>query len=503
MVRVPRWAEKLFSQRCSWGDAVATKPDEDINGWDYFVEFPDRPSDLPFEKTLPRKQAFVQIKSTVGLSTRTSVKLSNMLKACNSHDPWFVFLVRNDGSVFGLEVIGQLLERSLKQIRIARLEGKPLHRATMSLNFAPNDLVEGDIVSWMEQRVGDSSLSYISKKRDQFTTVGYERGFGSGKLIISAKNDEDFSHNFLGLGNGLDVEQFLYTDLRFGVPEQIEEFSGKGRLFIEPVPVDVCELRIFSPTKEPRMVLNGTVYGFKPPMSALSDGRIRFSSPPVEVIVSNTTGRLIVKTDEAKPQSLTVFSLHAKLLRWMRTSSIEIEVRRHGVRAWQGKFNSSATEGPKSFFEIISALENIATSTDLSHFHFSLNDLNQALPELYDAAILISDKNLRLEASDGAFGAGKIDTIMYLARAELAGATVAAIAERSVKNDEDRGTTRRVTLGPATILDAYLVTGTDDDGGAVLQEELAHFAKQAGMKYEVLVIADMMERLADSRKSGP
>jgi hypothetical protein len=242
MVRVPRWAEKLFSQRCSWGDAVATKPDEDINGWDYFVEFPDRPSDLPVEKALPRKQAFVQIKSTIGPSTRASVKLSNMLKACNSHDPWFVFLVRNDESVFGLEVIGHLLERSLKQIRMARLEGRPLHRATMSLNFTPNDLVEGDIINWMEQRIGDTSLSYISKKRDQFNTVGYERGFGSGKLTVSAKNDDEFSQNFLGLGNGLEVEQFLYTDLRFGVPEQIEEFSGKGRLFIEPVPIDVCEV---------------------------------------------------------------------------------------------------------------------------------------------------------------------------------------------------------------------------------------------------------------------
>lgn len=502
MARVPRWAEKLFSARCSWGDAVATKPDEDINGWDYFVEFADRTTGELTERSPSRRQAFAQIKSTTGNSCRTKIKLSNVLKACDPREAWFVFLVKTDQTIYGREIIDDVLSRGLREVRKARLEGTPLHKTTMSLDFRAEDKIDGDLVEWMQARLGDTAQSYTNNKKQQFDTKGYENSVGTGKFIVTANSEGDFNDNFLGLGKGLSVEHFLYTDLRFGLPEKIEEFRGKGRLFIEPTPIDTCQIKLSGPSNEPPLVLNATVYGFKPPMSAPSDGRLRFSSPPVELITSKGGGQILLRNEENDCHALAHFALHAKLLRWMNTTTIEAEIRRRSVRAWGGKFQRNGAAAPNAFLEVVAALEKLGAHTDLSKLQFSVRDLKCALPELHEAAVLLSDVNLRIEISDESIAAGKFDALMYLACADLRETTIAVVAERPVIKDRSKGAMRILTLGHPVIRDAYLIEKALDEDRHRLQLELTRHADEAGAAYEVLIVQDIMERLKENREKN-
>ena len=41
MPGLPKWAEKYFELKCVEGGAIASRPDEDRNGWDFLVELPE------------------------------------------------------------------------------------------------------------------------------------------------------------------------------------------------------------------------------------------------------------------------------------------------------------------------------------------------------------------------------------------------------------------------------------------------------------------------------
>ncbi|WP_172730182.1 hypothetical protein [Neorhizobium tomejilense] len=499
MARIPRWAEKLFSARCSLGDAVASRPDEDINGWDYFVEFPHTPFDGELEKSPPRRQAFAQVKSTIGRSRRPSVKLSNMLTACNSPDPWFIFLVQKTGEIYGIEVLDDLLSRSLKEIRRARLGNAKLHKVLLPIEFAQKDRIDGDVVEWMAQRLGQSTAAYAQKKKEQFETSGYEHGYGTGKIVVSAKDEDEFTNNFIGLGKGLAVESFAYSDNRFGLPDLkvVQNTNGTGRIFFDPLPIGSCDIKLIGPASEPPLALKGSVFGFPPPM-ANTDETIRFSSPPLEVIKSGGSGRFILKNDDDVPYDLNRYVLHAKLLRWLHSTAIKMEVRSRGVPVWQARFRQNSGKIDKAFADIIHGLRSIGAHTDLSGLQFSIDDLKRAQPDLHEAMALLTESNLRLEATASGFGEDQIDAVLYLSFARLRGALLSVIATRPVTSSSINGDLRRLILGPPTIKDAYFISdATEDDDVTMLQEFNRH--AKATADEAVLLIPDMMERLAETR----
>ncbi|WP_172717294.1 hypothetical protein [Neorhizobium sp. T6_25] len=499
MARIPRWAEKQFSARCSLGDAVASRPDEDINGWDYFVEFPHAQFGGDWEKSPPRRQAFAQIKSTIGRSRRPSVKLSNMLRACSSPDPWFIFLIQNNGEIYGIEVLNDLLSCSLKEIRRARLGNSKIHKVLLPIEFALNDRIDGDVVEWMTQRLGPSALAYAQKKREQFETSGYEHGYGTGKIVVSAKDEDEFANNLIGLGKGLAVESFTYSDDRFGLPDLkvVQNTSSTGRIFFDPFPIGSCDIKLIGPAAEPPLALKGSVFGFPPPM-AKTDETIRFSSPPLEVVKSGLSGRFILKNDDDVSYDLSRYALHAKLLRWLHSTAIRLEVRSRGIPVWQTTFRQSSGKNDKTFADIIHGLSAIGAHTDLSGLQFSIDDLRRALPELHEAMALLTESNLRLEATASGFGEDQIDAVMYLCFARLRGALLSVIATRPVTSSSISGDLRRLILGRPTIRDAYFISDATEDDDVTMLQEFDRHAK-ATADEAVLLIPDLMERLAVTR----
>ncbi|MGB3464989.1 MAG: hypothetical protein WBA74_06960, partial [Cyclobacteriaceae bacterium] len=89
--------ENLFAARCTapnaQADAVINPSLNDEHGWDHVVEIElpqavARPADL----RTPVLACYAQIKTTRGTKPKTTVKLSNALKAARSPAPSFVFL---------------------------------------------------------------------------------------------------------------------------------------------------------------------------------------------------------------------------------------------------------------------------------------------------------------------------------------------------------------------------------------------------------------------------
>ncbi|WP_152975999.1 hypothetical protein [Ensifer adhaerens] len=81
---------------------------------------------------------------------------------------------------------------------------------------------------------------------------------------------------------------------------------------------------------------------------------------------------------------------------------------------------------------------------------------------------------------------------MYAVSAELAASKIASIVERPVLEDVVDGEKRRTTLGPPSILEAYLIENGAEDEKSVVREDLSLLAKEAGAAYDVLIIPDIM-----------
>ncbi|MFA1624618.1 hypothetical protein ACDY96_17870 [Rhizobium mongolense] len=499
MSRIPRWAEKLFSARCSWDGAVASEPDEDINGWDYFIEFPDANIEGPVETTPSRRQAFVQVKSTERNGLEAKVKLSNMLKACSSTDAWFIVLVKRDGTIWGREIKDDLLRRSLKEIRSARLQGKQLNRQYLSIRFSAENKIQGNVITWMGEHLGPSIAAYAEEKSKQFRTAGYESGAGTGKFTVIADNDEIIGDNFLGLGKGLQLESFAYSHARFGLAEPLQEVGRSGTIYITPNPIGSCLIKVRGPSNEPSLVLEGNTYGFRPTQTPPADFRLRFSAPPLEVILSGQRGRAFLKTDENEAYALPRLELHAKLLRWMNHGPLEIEIQRKGFPQFRKRFQAGESDpSTVAFNDIVAALVEVARHAIPHDLKITIADIRKGLPTLHEAAMLLSKRLLRVEFTEDAVPRESFKSVMYNVAGQVGSWTLASVVERPVRDDRIEGGLRRLYLGHPSLREAYLLRDTSQ---VEIGSELSRVAEEAGHDTDILVIPEIMDRIAENHRS--
>src|SRR5689334_1906287 len=97
-MRLSDYAELTFARACAAADAIAHPPRKDENGWDYLVELAPAHDPRPLDLHEPILKMWAQVKSSEGDGRRCKVKLSNLLKSAQSHDPWFIVSIAKDTS---------------------------------------------------------------------------------------------------------------------------------------------------------------------------------------------------------------------------------------------------------------------------------------------------------------------------------------------------------------------------------------------------------------------
>jgi len=125
--RLPKWAEVAIEHLCIAAGAVAHSPEDDLNGWDYLVEFPPESHPGPADTHPPAKSACVQVKSKIQGRPACRITLTNALKAAQSMQPWFLVLVivENDGSkpaICAAHLWEDFMRRALMAVRQAENE---------------------------------------------------------------------------------------------------------------------------------------------------------------------------------------------------------------------------------------------------------------------------------------------------------------------------------------------------------------------------------------------
>lgn len=472
MPNLPKWAEKYFSLKCSEGNAICTSPDEDVNGWDFFVELPGKEHTGPEETRPPIHTAYVQIKSTTDGKLKTAVKLSNMLKACRSRDPWFVVLVAadkqgNNAALYAVHVWTDLMRQSLAAIRKASMEGKPLNKVRLSINFPPEAKVNSNIVSWMQLTIDSAASDYSGEKARVSETLGYEDGCGVGNLVVEAESEEDLMLAFLGIGPGIEISQFTYTHSRFGLPDPEPKIDcSEGRIQISPNPTGECEIKVRGPITQPSIALEGSIYLLSLPGLPEAKRRVRLAAPPVDLVWSQSGIDIFLSLGRSEQHDLSHLQTYVRIHEWLRTGSVEIQAwskGRHLFRSGTTASEFSHLPDLSLLSTILDTLIRLAEVRRARSIQLSLAELDAARNHLSFFAQVLDEGSLRVEFPAEKDVSSPKTALLYYATVNVGTRTFDCLVQRRVREDVIVGDVRRITSDRPTFVEVYLTENATED----------------------------------------
>jgi len=484
--RLARFAELQLPTLCAEVGALCHQVEEDESGWDFLVEFPPKAYAGPADTHPARKCAYVQVKSAQRQRLSCRLKLSNALLAAQSPHPWFVVLgvarTRNKPlKLYAVHVWEELMRRTLKAVRRAENEKRPLNRCWLIIPFNAADERNEKLVLWMQEVIEAVGSDYEQAKKTLYQTLGYEDGYGTASLTIEGVTGEEVLKNFLGLGSGLPISRFTFTPSRFGInsPEPLID-ALSGVVHVTPSPAGVCEIRLRGPHSSDPIILEGKIYGTGIPELPREQQRVRFSAEFLEIVWSPTEGSECsteLKPDE-KTDLLTIEN-YATLNEWLGKGEIDVQVWSKGKRVVAGVLRGK----PDLRWEwsiaarTLRLLRNIAGPAMQHRIRVSLKDITTAsgLKTFYQ---LVEAGSFRLDFVPLPDAPPRFSSVLYWFHVDIGDEVFYALVERNITEDlliEER---RCVTAGEPRRLEAYVLTNATVDDRKIMSHDYERVAEQ-------------------------
>lgn len=241
-------AENLF-ERLILPQFHFTKPQKDLDGWDFLLRLRTPTSSHGFQALLKQPPPFrylVQVKSVLskaGSSTkskRISVPLDRLLNAAKDSNPWFYFVVRHTEAWDPLDVFIFHVDRFWIEKVAKRLSDEPTgDRSKMTLDLTLSDknsieATEQAVHAYINAACGDDSATYSARKKQWWERAGLEK---SGSTVTFTTDDgatgaQAVSDLLLGL-RSIGGAELKAVETRFG--RNFEEVVlSNGQLRVEP-----------------------------------------------------------------------------------------------------------------------------------------------------------------------------------------------------------------------------------------------------------------------------
>jgi len=375
--RTDRIAENLFERKCLDEGCTVNRVGDDQNGWDFIVEFPPLAHDGPVDTRPPALSCLVQIKSTQTESATVRIKLSNALKFAKNPLPCFTVLIvfSADGKTPSRYYLQHFhhdqITQALKSARQAHgsTSAAP-NRKTIPLRFGPEDVTaENDLVNRIARSVPNPS-DYSALKSEFYRKVGYENGYGQGKITFASEHSAAFVDALLGKKSPVPVQRIFFHEERFGIANPKAVFDGPGTIHITPEPRTDCRVVLRPPGGSEQIVLSGKV--FAPGIPNLPDEfrKIRIETDILEFTCGAGTGREVKFGDFSAsfrtkdPTSIDRLDQFAGLWSWFENGPLDLEVWIAGKRFLNGQIDANAKENKGYFNQLRRVTHALATFVD-------------------------------------------------------------------------------------------------------------------------------------------
>jgi hypothetical protein len=468
-----KYAEKHFAGFCAAAGAVCTPPDSDENGWDFLVELPAevRDSNLPSDMRPKPQKVFVQVKSTSADLQYCQIKLSNVLKACQSNLPWFIvfYKLNSRSEVRGIYLShfgSDKIKSGLEAVRASETRGIELHKKKLRFYFAPEMECQSRLLDQMKQLIVDFGPDYEMKKSKLYQEVGYENGFGSGSITIKASDFRDIEPGMLGLGNGLRATKFNFVPERFGIPFEGGRIELEhGTLQIQPTPHD-CKVVVTGQSGD-SLTIDGKIYSSGLPVSGPNARAIRVSFAGVEAV--GTVGSdftLDVGVDPFRIFSIRELRFHSGIRSSSGESEFDVKI------WWEGKPLLALTMITKfqgnhvdwrSLDSLLAFVEGIAGEVNLQTVRISATEVIDAWRDLQSQKCATSQQNIFLQFNAGDVPVAKYDEVVYYSRCTVGSFALCVLLKRMVQSNSVAKGQRILELGSPIFLSKYAISSEDEE----------------------------------------
>lgn len=462
------YGEHRFASYCSDGGATVHRVGDDKNGWDYLVEFPEEPHGGPVDTAPADLSAYVQVKTTRGRACETQIKVSNMLRAARSPQPWFVVLFHLPSgaerpTVYARHFWKDLIAVGLEASQRSQRDRRPLHKRRVTVRFSDSDRQTGDIVAWMLECIRVHNSYYAVRKAEIYRTVGFEKGSGRGTFAIEAPSVDHMLEGFLGLGTGFKLKEYEFTRERFGILDPVPELSGtEGILKIEPLHQRPCSVVVRrSDGNEVPIRLSGTTYAAAFPGPERLETLLRFSAPPLEVIWKHgEKARLKAGLESDTGYPLRIINAMCKITQWSLDGPVEISVEAEGAPTVKGVVVLDTPPAPRSSYQtaevIARALEVARIAAGVENFEISLQAIHDYRNELAEFAFVHLAEVVTITSEAEIYKPDDVTSVVYCTKAPTGASTLIMAVRRAIQHDMLIGGERHFTCGPAEILEALV-----------------------------------------------
>ena len=243
-----------FKLKCAEADLVCNKSLQDMTGWDYLVDFKFDKQDgpVPLDGRKRPISCHVQVKTVRDNSQTIKVLLSSAEYLAKEPKPSFFYILKVDHSdrpiaAFIIHVLNEPLGKILKRLRKEGVAGNKINK--MYISFPIKGAVCIDLTGQsarlaLEEMCGLDTQKYIAEKAKQLKTLGYETRPFQGKFSMKNMDIEDIVDVGLGLKQGVPVENFEQSEIRFGIKVLQNNYASGALISIVPSPIAECRIII-------------------------------------------------------------------------------------------------------------------------------------------------------------------------------------------------------------------------------------------------------------------
>ncbi len=376
-----RWGETTFAAICSEARLVPQRPDYDLNGWDFLVEFPHPAAGVDTDLAGRQQplQCFVQVKTVWEGGREVELGLSAAVRLGKAPLPSFLCILEASEApdivrLHVLHMVGPLLERVLQKLRglqakrqttLINKTGFRVPVPKVSEGLQPNGIA---LLRAIEEAVGPDHAACRRDKDVFLRTAGFPTARVTGTVSIRAESQADYSDFQLGL-NPLPVVDFTAVETRWGIglPLRLNGAPVSVRAIPRPQEVEVVWRRVGA---------SGSVrFKMQAVVASGSDGtgqmgRWLLTHPNLELKIEDSTYLMGMRgPGTARTSYRTLVQLHAleELLASDSPVDVQLLVRGKLMMAWrpEGALELRPREVTSALGEVLQELGAVLSAAGL------------------------------------------------------------------------------------------------------------------------------------------
>lgn len=341
--KLGRIGERDFCSLCDKGMLTPNMVQEDVSGWDIYVEFPlEFSNSYPPDLQISPIEMKVQVKSTLksSRSKNNQIKISNLIKLVKTKLPSFLcFMEYNDNEnlerIYLVHIDQKIMERVLKKVRELYKQGEAnvLNKHKLTIPYQGNDKLEeisGECLKRTIKKFIPKGIDdYVKAKLKLLSTLGFE----DGKQLIKFQVPDIFKLIDLSLGqlDELPIENIRGYHQRFGIESPDDQIQHeKGILTVPDIkPNRYVNVHVRRDRFSPNINLSGNL--FLPPVDRsfpLNFIRYRVETEFIDFIIDHHKSKIDVSFNFFNKPRTTFKTLSdsIKIFDLMCKSSTEIVV---------------------------------------------------------------------------------------------------------------------------------------------------------------------------------